>query len=100
MTSEDKQTEVKVIQQGTVKITSVGYMLETGENCAIFFFDVGDRAYPVASSAYDVGSPSLWLEDNEDEDHWTYVCFPDFIGWSVHCVSGGKVISVALRKDK
>lgn len=100
--------EIKIITQGDAVCGSHGYMLKCSDNVAAFYLDGwGDtgRIYPVASSSssYIDGKfqnfPSITIEDGQEESEYSEVCFPEFEGWNVHSISGGKSMSICLTKD-
>lgn len=86
-----------------------GYMLKKGDNVAAFYADqIGEalRAYPLASStSFSVVDgvsrkiPSIILETSEGAGETQEISFPEFEGWDVHCVSGGKILSICLTKQ-
>lgn len=85
-----------------------GYMLKRGENVAAFYADVrGDakRLQPICSSRFadlSDGSknlPSVSLVQETDDKHLLTICFPEFEGWSVHSIRGGKTLAICLTKD-
>lgn len=107
--------QVKITNASATSAVQIGngYMLKKGDNVAAFYADqIGDslRAYPLATStAFSVVAgvtrkiPSVILEpvDDDDDDDFEAqeISFPEFEGWDVHCVSGGKILSICLTKD-
>lgn len=107
-----KTTSVKVLHQGKAVAGDTGYLLAGNDEVVCFYVDGwGDtgKIYPVfsSSSTYFPDTkelkqyPSIALEDgSESEDQvFTEIYFPEFEGWNVFCVSGGKTMSVCLRKQ-
>ena len=85
-----------------------GYMLAAGDCVAAFFCDVkgqANRAYPIMSFSASAagaafGAPCIVFESDDGQLGLTQeICFPEYVGWSVHCVRGGKTIAVCLTKD-
>lgn len=100
--------EVLVIQQGDAVCGKQGYMLKKAKNIAAFYLDGWGntgRIYPISSceSVWLDGKvlsyPSITLEDGEDDSSLTEICFPEYEGWQVHCVSGGKIMAICLVKE-
>lgn len=105
---EKDSVEVLVIQQGDAVCGKQGYMLKKAKNIAAFYLDgwgKTGRIYPSSScessmingTVYDY--PNLWIEDGQEESTFTEICFPEYEGWQVHCVSGGKIMSICLVKE-
>ena len=97
---------VKVVSQGLPVLAEHGYDVSLGEGVVAFFVDAwGEtgRAYPVCSSSVLHGNlevPSICFESGENEEEtWTEVCFPQFDGWHVHSISGGKTVAVCLTLE-
>lgn len=100
--------EVLVVQQGDAVCGEQGYLLKKAKNIAAFYLDgwgKTGRIYPISScqSVWLDGEvlsyPSITLEDGEDESSLTEICFPEYEGWQVHCVSGGKIMAICLVKE-
>lgn len=89
------------VTPGIVTIAATaGYGSVGNEQAVCFFFDPDNRGYVVATGVDEHGVPNLTLsEDGEPCDNMTEVKFPTFKGWSVHAVTGGKSVSVALTKN-
>ncbi len=94
-----RSTEIKIIEQGDVKITSDGYMLVGNDESVCFYFDVSERAYIMASGRED-DCPCLWLYDTEEkpDEVPTHISFPEFKGWGFHSGGAGKTIAVSLHR--
>lgn len=101
--------QVLVTQQGDAVCGKEGYMLEKSGNVAAFYLDGWGntgRIYPISTceSSWMNGTnfpyPGVTLEDGDKESSFTEICFPEYEGWRVHCVSGGKTMSVCLVKNK
>lgn len=99
---------VKVALQGS-PVAGQGYMLKRSENVAAFYIDgwgETGRIYPVTSSSSvyfpdtkeQMKVPSLTVEDGREDTSLTEIYFPEYEGWKVHSVSGGKVMAVCLVK--
>ena len=100
--------EVLVVQQGDAVCGKQGYMLKKSNDVAAFYLDgwgKTGRIYPISTyqSAWSDGKvlpyPSITLEDGEDDSSLTEICFPEYEGWRVHCVSGGKTMAICLVKE-
>jgi hypothetical protein len=99
---------VQVVSQGDAVCGESGYMLKRGENVAAFFLDGWGKTgsiYPLCTSSSFwngeslIESPSITIEDGADDSMVTEICFPEFKGWNVHAVSGGKTMSICLCKE-
>lgn len=96
---ERRETRIKIIEEGGVKVTSVGYMLAGNDEAVCFFIDCADRAYVYSSTRSDNHCPVIHLSDDNPESEFTTVEFPDFPGWNFHSAGGGrKTIAIALSK--
>ena len=100
--------EVLVVQQGDAVCGKQGYMLKKSNDVAAFYLDgwgKTGRIYPISTyqSTWSDGKvlpyPSITLEDGEDDSSLTEICFPEYEGWRVHCVSGGKTMAICLVKE-
>ena len=101
--------EIKISHQGNVKLFSnapSGYMLKRGENVAAFYLDAYDRAYcnstcrSVTMTNENLPYPSMWIDNGyEEPEDFSEIYFPEYEGWHVHSVSGGKTLSICLVKD-
>ena len=103
------EVEILVVEQGAAVCGENGYMLKRSDNVASFYIDGwGDscRIYPISSSTTtlidgaSVGIPSLTIDNGIVDEPMTEICFPEFEGWSVHSVSGGKTMAICLTKDE
>lgn len=104
------ETVVKVSLQGKAVVSDRGYLLKgnTGVGIVAFYVDAwgeSGRVYPICTSnsvwteEQHKNYPSVSLEDGQDIDSdITEIYFPEFEGWSVFSVSGGKTLSVCLVK--
>lgn len=99
--------KVEVLHQGDAVCGKDGYMLKLSENIAAFHLDGWGntgRIYPVSSSNTILMNgriekfPSISFEDGLDESEFTEIYFPEFEGWSVHSISGGKTMSICLTR--
>ena len=105
--------EIKASIQGDA-VGGQGYMAIRGENVCAFYIDgLGKtgRIYPIYSSQsttfFEDGKfkssedyPSLTLEDGDECSSITEIYFPEFEGWQVHSVTGGKTMGVCLVNRK
>lgn len=87
----------------TIKIGD-GYMKVGDQNVITFYADViespDSRAYPAGSTQTVGNIPVLFIESGTNVDaNMCEICFPEYAGWSVFCASGGKTLSIALRRD-
>lgn len=121
MSTSLPKTTVKVLvsSQGDVELSDEGYDLirgknEAGDEVAAFYIDAWGktrRAYPLASSSTtaikqygDYASldyPSVLFEPDEDDNgvrSCTEIYFPEYEGWGVHSIRGGKTVSMCLVK--
>ena len=108
MNKDSVKVKVEVAFQGDAFVGQ-GYMLKSSENVAAFYIDGGGhtgRAYPICSSStvtFADGSfldyPSIDIEDDCTDSVLTTIYFPEYIGWKVHSVGGGKTMSICLVKD-
>lgn len=107
MQDENKKDLVKVlvVTQGDAEIGAEGYMKVAGEKVVAFYLDGWGKtgaAYPIASSRAVIvdgkafNFPALTLGNGVEDSEHTEICFPEYEGWSVHCVRGGKVMSICL----
>lgn len=92
--------------RGTVLAIDHGYMLKLGDNVAAFCIDMILPTYPV-STCDNVVVENEWKEfpsvciDHVDNplSISSDIYFPEFSGWRVHSVSGGKSMAICLVKD-
>ena len=99
--AQDLSTKVTVLRHGDVSVSQAGgYMLVAGEQCACFFIDPSERAYATLWSQSDNDYPvvTLYPDNGETYNVGTLIEFSDFPGWTVHAVSGGKAIAIALTR--
>lgn len=108
MDNDNDHVEVKVLHQGDAFCGDRGYMLKRSENVAAFYLDGWgrtNRIYPISTCSVSWHDnthhkyPSMTIEDGQEECDYTEICFPEFEGWSIHSVSGGKTMSICLTKD-
>lgn len=95
---------VQTVQQGAAVLAETAYDVKAGIDVVAFYVDAWGEtgcAWPVASfgSATDA-FPTITFESayETNETPFTEVCFPDFPGWDVHTVRGGKVVAVCLTR--
>lgn len=107
------QLKVGDTETKDIKLGSAGYMLKRGDNVVAFYLDAwtnSGRAYPVSTSnctfipeTKEVKNyPSLHFDNSAeraDDLEYGEVYFPEFEGWSVFSVTGGKTMSICLIKD-
>lgn len=101
---------VITLTKGKAVLSESAYSVKSGSNVVAFYIDAWGntgRAYPVCSSSSSfvngttIDAPSICFEDGSDDtdELFTEVYFPDFYGYNVHSVSGGKTVAVCLTKD-
>lgn len=102
--------KVLVVSGDTSSVGKKGYMVVRGENVVAFYLDVWNvpsgRLHFMFSckttldystfEQYDY--PSLGLTEDDGGDTFVEIAFPEFQGWQVHSVNGGKTLSVCLVK--
>lgn len=95
----ERETTFKISRQGDVRFSHCqGYMLLGDGNAVCFFIDPTERAYPMYSTTGGRGGcPVLGLE-TADGGEVTEIEFPEFPGWGIHAVRGGKSIAVSLTR--
>ncbi len=107
MFTNDK-VKVIVIHQGDAVCGPGGYLLKQSDDIAAFYLDgwgKTGRIYPISTCGWsrvgdkNIHCPSITIEDGEDNSSFTEIYFPEYEGWRVHCVSGGKTMSICLVKD-
>lgn len=76
-----------------------GYAVAGGKDLLGFYIDPSEQAYVAGSSQTDDGCPELHIRTVNQEDDYTVICFPKHKGWSFFASSGGKTMSIVLRKD-
>lgn len=94
-----RTTEVKVIEQGLVKLShNDGYCVIGNDQIIGFFVDTDIRAYDTAASIHDDGYPIIWICHNPNKlyEVETVIGFPEFKGYSIHSTHGGKSLAIAL----
>lgn len=89
------QANLRILQQGDIAITSVGYGLIGNDDAVCFFIDVEPRAYVDCSSASDNDCPVVFIARDISET-LTEVEFCDYPGWRFHAGGSGKSIAIAL----
>ena len=107
----ERETEIKVCFQGTAVAGDTGYMLVGNDEVVCFYVDGWGntgRIYPVCSSSKTFfhetrevkDYPNVTIQSGSDDENevFTEIYFPEFEGWDVFCVNGGKTMSVCLRK--
>ena len=100
--------KVEVAFQGDAFVGQ-GYMLKSSENVAAFYIDAqGEtgRVYPASTSSIvclsDGGfmsCPNIDIQDAYTDSVLTTIYFPEYLGWKVHSIGGGKTMSICLVKD-
>lgn len=91
-----KQTNLCILQQGDIKITSgTGYGIVGDGDAVCFFIDVSPRAWIDCSSGSERDCPVVMIGDN-DTDYSTMVEFVDYPGWRFHAGGSGKSLAIAL----
>lgn len=91
-----KETKLRVLAQGDVKITcETGYMLAGDGDAVCFYIDPREKAYVEASSESADGCPVVYL-GFDGAEVFTEIEFVDFKGWRFHAGGGGKSIAIAL----
>lgn len=112
------KTAVKVLvsSQGDVELSDEGYYLiqgknEAGDEVAAFYIDARGktgRAWPLASSStatikqdedwVSMNCPSVLFEPHEEDGSCTEIYLPEYEGWDVHSIRGGKTVAMCLVK--
>lgn len=92
-----KDVKIKVLEQGSIKVTSgVGYCVVGGGDAICFFIDVYPRAYIDSSMSSETDCPIAFIS-NDDVNEFTKIEFPEFPGWRFHASGGcAKTIAIAL----
>ena len=123
MSTSLPKTTVKVLvsSQGDVELSDEGYDLiqgknEAGDEVAAFYIDAWGktgRAWPLASSSttttaikqdedwVSLNCPSVLFEPHEEDSKagsCTEIYFPEYEGWDVHSIGGGKTVAMCLVK--
>lgn len=100
--------QVKVFNGDTNCVSSEGYMAVRGENVVAFYVDVrsspAGRLYPAGTcrslvdhkTRQSLNFPNITLGDGDAI--FLDIAFPEFEGWQVHSVFGGKTLSICLVK--
>lgn len=100
--------EIKVLAQGDAVCGTEGYMLKRSTSVAAFYLDgwgATGRIYPefTSSSVWDgtntIDYPSITISDGSDDGSFSEIYFPEYKGWRVHSVSGGKTAAICLVKE-
>lgn len=97
-----RTTKVNILEQGCIFLGTNpdGYCVRGNDEAVCFYVDVWHhrgRAGVAATTTSDNDCPVLYLED-ETDNPYTIIEFPEFPGWVVHSHRGGKTLSVALTK--
>ncbi len=101
--------KISVACFGDAVCGATGYVAIKHDDVCTFYVDgwgSTGRIYPVASSSSvfteheNVNCPSITIENGEDNTTLTEIFFPEFEGWEVFSMSGGKTMSVCLIKPK
>lgn len=101
---EKDMIRVQTVQQGAAVLAETAYDVKAYINVVAFYVDAWGEtgcAWPVASFGSATNSfPTITFESayETNETPLTEVCFPDFPGWDVHTVRGGKVVAVCLTR--
>lgn len=106
---ENRTTPVRTSIQGAAVAGNVGYLVKGAGTSVVAFYVDGwgntGRIYPVSFSNCIVDNgvvrnfPCLWIDDGDDGSALTEIYFPEFEGYDVFCVSGGKTMQVCLVKE-
>lgn len=106
-----RTTPVFTSVQGAAVAANVGYLVK-GSGTSVVAFHVDGwgktgRIYPMSSSSSLIDEdgtvhnyPSLWIDDGEEGSSLSEIYFPEFEGYDVFCVSGGKTMQVCLVKKE
>jgi len=106
--SDTVQVKIKLVPGKPFKMGEVGYMAVRGKDVVAFYLDAWTntgRAYnsSTCDQVYitETGEwrhfPSIMLDDGDEfESNFAVIYFPEFEGWQVHSVSGGKTMSICL----
>ena len=104
----NKTTPVWTSVQGAAVAGTLGYLVKGSGTSVVAFYVDGwgktGRIYPMSSCncIYLDGVvhkyPSIWIDDGEEDTALTEIYFPEFEGYDVFCVSGGKTMQVCLVK--
>jgi len=106
--SDSTPVQINTLHQGSAVCSSEGYLLKKASNVAAFYLDGWGktaRIYPVSTCSTTIiygesyNYPSMTIEDGEDESALTDIYFPEFAGWDIHSVSGGKTMAICLVKE-
>lgn len=106
--SDSTTVQINILNQGSAVCGSEGYLLKKSSNVAAFYLDgwgKTGRIYPVSTCSTTIingesySYPSITIEDGEDESTLTDIYFPEFAGWDIHSVSGGKTMAICLTKE-
>lgn len=106
---ENKTTPVITSVQGDAVAADVGYLVKGSGTSVVAFYVDGwgktGRIYPMSScdcifmNATIQNYPSIWIDDGEEGSSLSEIYFPEFEGYDVFCVSGGKTMQVCLVKN-
>ena len=106
--NDNTTVEIKVLAQGDAVCGTKGYMLKRSTSVAAFYLDgwgATGRIYPefTSSSVWDgtntIDYPSITISDGSDDGSLSEIYFPEYKGWRVHSVSGGKTAAICLVKE-
>ena len=106
--NDNTTVEIKVLAQGDAVCGTKGYMLKRSTSVAAFYLDgwgATGRIYPefTSSSVWDgtstINYPSITISDGSDDGSLSEIYFPEYKGWRVHSVSGGKTAAICLVKE-
>lgn len=102
------QVKIVIAQQGDAVCGEFGYCSIKHDNICAFYVDgwgKTGRIYAVCSSdtvfvdGKLLNYPSIVIEDGDSESDDTEIYFPEFEGWKVHSMNGGKTMSVCLIRE-
>jgi hypothetical protein len=105
----NKTIKVAVKHQGAAFVGEEGYMAIRADNVVVFYLDgwgKTGRAYcetscrSVMINGIQKLYPSMLISDGDDDSAWSEIYFPEFEGWDVHSVNGGKTMSICLVKPE
>lgn len=105
------EVKIEIANQGDAVTGAVGYLAQVSDTMATFYVDgwgKTGRIYPLCTcdSVYFPETktfkkyPTIAIEDGEENSDISEIYFPEFEGWNVFAVSGGKTMSVCLRKEE
>ena len=107
---ENRTTPVCTSVQGDAVASNVGYLVKGAGTSVVALYVDGwgktGRIYPMSScncifmNGVVHNYPSIWVDDGEENTALTEIYFPEFEGYDVFCVSGGKTMQVCLVKKE